>query len=127
MRFGAKDAERPGQKRPLPFSPAPALGRLQHVELPRPRARPLRVQTAQDDVGAVALPRDDPSRPAAEGCGDAIGAQPTSLSRGAWISCSAITAGSPRRPAEIARAAAIPPAMVVMQGMPRATAALRIW
>ena len=44
----------------------------------------------------------------------------------AWISCSETTSGSPRRAAAIARAAAIPPAIVVMHGIPRATAAERI-
>jgi hypothetical protein len=37
-----------------------------------------------------------------------------------------MTSASPRRAAAIARAAAIPPAIVVMQGIPRVTAAERI-
>ncbi len=44
----------------------------------------------------------------------------------ACSSCSDTTGGSPSRAAAIARAAAIPPAIVVMHGSPRATAARRI-
>jgi hypothetical protein len=41
-------------------------------------------------------------------------------------SCSETTEGSDTRPAAIARAAANPPAIVVIHGPPRATAARRI-
>jgi hypothetical protein len=44
----------------------------------------------------------------------------------ACSSCSDTTAGAPSRAAAIARAAAIPPAIVVTHGTPRATAARRI-
>src|SRR5205823_1598414 len=44
----------------------------------------------------------------------------------AWISWSEITSGAPRRAAEMARAAAIAPAIVVMHGIPREIAAVRI-
>ena len=52
----------------------------------------------------------------------ACGTRPARLAR--WISCSERTSPSPAE--AIARAAAIPPAIVVMHGTPRAIAARRI-
>ncbi len=124
-------AEGAGQERPLALSPAPPLRRLEHVELPRAGSRPGWVAAAQHDIGTVGLARGDGGRAAAERSGRP--AHATSVGRGSgwgplipWISWSERTSGSPRRAEAIARAAAIPPAIVVMQGIPRAIAAERI-
>src|SRR5206468_1230670 len=115
-----QDAEGARQERPLGLSPAPALGGSDHVELPGSWRRPGGVAAAKDHIGVVRLARDDAGRAAAERRGDTRHATPVGLGsatgarRTAWISCSDSTSGSPRRAAEMARAAAIPPAIVVM-------------
>lgn len=122
----AQHAERTRKERTLAGSSTPPLGGGEHVELPSLRSRPGGILAAQHDVGPVSLSGLDLDAAAAERCSHAVAAQPTSLRLAPWISWSAITAGAPRRAAEIALAAAIPPDIVVMQGMPRATAAVRI-
>ena len=126
----AQHAEGPGQERPLAVPPTPALGGGQHVELPGLRAGPVGVGGPQNGVGPMLLAPGDGHVATAERRPHAVddrraGAQCTSEVR-AWISCSETTCGSWRRAAEIARAAAIPPAIVVMHGIPRAMAAERI-
>lgn len=64
---GPQDAEGAGQKRPLALSPAPPLGRGQHVELARLRGRAGRIQAAQDDIRTVGFASDDFGQPTAEG------------------------------------------------------------
>src|SRR5205085_2692407 len=118
-------AERPWQERPLTAAAAPPRRRRQHVELAGAGSRAAAVRAAEHDVGAVTLAREDGGVPPAEGSGRRS-AHGTSVGRRAWMSCKARTGNAPRRAAAIARAAAIPPAIVVMHGIDRATAALRI-
>src|SRR6516164_7999684 len=110
--FRAQDAERPREKRPLALSPAPALGGGQHVELARLRRGAGSVAAADHHVGAVLLARGDGRHAAAE-----RRCRPGHLTplvrRWWWISCRESTSGSPRLAAAIARAAAIPPVIVV--------------
>ena len=122
----AQHRERARQERPLVRAPAPALARGEHVELPRV-GRGALVEHRDHVVGAVAGVRDDRAEPAAER-GEGAVAHACSAAREprAWSSWSETTSGSPCRAAAIARAAAMPPESVVMQGMPRATATERI-
>ena len=128
----AQNAERPGQERALALSPAPSLRGAQHVELSGLRARTGRVGAAQDGVGAVALGGRHAGgaraerRPDAVGDGGAHCEDTAPAGRLRCSSCSETTSGSPRRAAMIARAAARPPDMVVMHGMPWVIAAERI-
>ena len=110
--FAAHHAERARQERALVRSPAPALGRGEHVELARVGLRPVRVVADDDVVGADAPVLADLGEPAAERRERPAHAW-TPL---ACSSCSDTTGGSPTRAAAIARAAAIPPAIVVMHG-----------
>ena len=123
------DGERARQERPLVLAPAPALGRREHGELAGIGRRPVRVGDREHDVGAVAPPPDDREPPPRERGERAVAAHdvtaPAPLAR--WISWSERTSGTtPWRSPAIARAAAIPPVIVVMQGIPRAIAARRI-
>ena len=131
-----QDAERARQERSPAFAPAPPRRRGEHVELPGLGTRAARVIAPQDDVVAKPLARGDRRGAPAERRLDAVGTQcrrsgvraaacacPCTC---AWISWSESTPGSLRRAAAIARAAAIPPDIVVMHGIPRAIAAERI-
>ena len=135
-RRSPQDAERAGQERPPVLSSTPTCGGGEHVELPGRWARAAGIRGAQNDVVAEPLARDDRRAAPAERRLDAVGAQcrrsgvradacacPCTC---AWISWSESTPGSLRRAAAIARAAAIPPDIVVMHGIPRAIAAERI-
>ena len=125
----ARDRERARQERPLVRAAAPALGGGEHVELARVGRRPAGSATREHDVGAErAAPAITGSAPAAERRERAVAhvaaTAPPPVAR--WISCSERTGGAPWRAAAIARAAAMPPAIVVMHGTPRAIAARRI-
>ena len=116
---------------PLAVSPTPPLGGAEHVELARLGPGPVRVQSAQDHIGAVLVPGLHDHCAAAQRSNhallcDVLGRAQLTTGLEAWISWSEITSGAPRRAAVIARAAAIAPAIVVMQGIPREMAAVRI-
>jgi len=128
---GPRDGERPRQERALVVAAGPPLRGGQHVELPRLRRRAVLVEHLEDEVRAhrpaarhvgepAAERREHPSVDPLDGHGEGT---PSSE---AWISCRLTTGASSTRAAAIARAAAIPPAIVVMQAMPRATDARRI-
>ena len=131
----AHDAERARQERALVLSPAPALGRGEHVELAGVGARPVGVGDGEHHVRAVARrptsTQRRPSAPARAARQRHASLTPTLPQCGvpslACSSCSDTTAGLavPRR-RRSRGVAAIPPAIVVMHGMPRATAARRI-
>ena len=127
----AQHRERPRQKRALVGSPAPSLGGCQHVELTGGRTRAVCVGTAQHVVGAVAIMRDDRHGADPEGRQHAFAQAASRSTLGPpspdpCSACSESTSGSPRRAAMIARAAALAPEIVVMQGIPRVTEAARI-
>src|SRR5205807_6765372 len=120
-----------GQERALGVPASPPAGRRQHVELARVGRRALEVRASQHHICAVLLRCGDRGEPAPERGQRALRAQGAtglpagsraraacSRSRPAWTSWSESTSGAPRRAAEIALAAAIPPAIVVMQGIP---------
>ena len=125
VRVAARDRERARQERPLVGAATPALGRGQHRELPGIGSRPVRVGDGEQHVGAVPAASGHAQPPAAERR-QAHGATPAPAALARWISCRESTVGEPWRAAAIARAAAIPPDIVVMHGMPRAIAARRI-
>ena len=144
-------AERARQERPLVGAAAPALRRGEHVELAGVGGRPLGIGDREDAVRPVVPASNDACRAASEGRQRPLIRGGAARDRMATISspshlharfktdvhdpaatpraCSSwseTTAGSPRRSAAIARVAAIPPAIVVMHGIPRPTAARRI-
>src|ERR1019366_8863355 len=119
----AHDAERAGQKRPLVLPRPPARPGAEHVELAGLRPWSNAVGDPQDHVGAVLLTGGNAGSPAAERGGHAGRTHRTSLR---WSLCGETTSGTPRGAEAIARAAAIPPAIVVMHGTPLAIAAERI-
>src|SRR6185437_9992472 len=124
----AREGEGAGQVGPLALPRPPAVLGGEHVELARARiGGAIRVLRADQVVGAEPLVRRDGREPAAEGRQRAshAGVLPA-VRRAAWSSWSERTSGSPSRSARMARWAAVAPVMVVMQGMPRATAARRI-
>ena len=116
---------------------APALDGGEHVELARPRLGPVGVGDAQDAVGAdrvvgrhgARAPAERGEHPGHDAAGhigtDAV-VRGHAATSGRCSSCSESTSGSPARAARIARTAASAPESVVMHGIPRATAALRI-
>ena len=116
------------------LSPAPALGGGEHRELPGVGLGTVGVCHPQHAVGAQLLERGDRRQTAPKGC--LAHATPARAERGAcavgcarapWSSCRQSTSGSPSRCAlAIARAAEMPAASVVRQGIPCATAARRI-
>ena len=114
----AHDAERARQERALVGAPAPALGRGQHVELAGVGRGPVRVVADEDVVGADAAVLEDLRQAAPE-----RRERPrhstrvrTELRFARAAPAARPPAGSPTRAAAIARAAAIPPAIVVMHG-----------
>ena len=111
----AQDGERARQERAARPSPAPALGRGEHVELARGAARGRRGRRREHDVGAelvalgarAARRRPNGASVRARGGADrahARGLRPRAPPR--WSSWSESTAGAPWRAAAIARAAA---------------------
>ena len=119
---GLGDRDRPRQEgRPPPRSQRSARG--EHVELAGDRLRALAVDQREDPVAAGEVVAADLAEAAAEGRAHrclAASAAP------AWISWIERTSCSSRLPAAIARAAAVAPVIVVMQGIPWRTAAVRI-
>src|SRR5919202_64599 len=134
QRPGARVGEGRGQVGAPPLTASPPLGRGEHVELARPGLRrPQAVDGRDQPVGAELARAGDLGHPARgrgqrSGLGGG-GAHRTSPPTGAprpWSSWSAATGASAVRLALIARWAALAPLIVVMQGMPRVTAARRI-
>src|SRR6185503_11554894 len=107
-----RDRERARQERPLVLEPAPAVGGREHRELPGVRRRPVRVGDREHVVGADRATTRH-AQPAAAERREAHGATPAPAALARWISCSESTVGEPWRAAAIARAAAIPPDIVV--------------
>ena len=128
-------AEGARQVGPLAGSSSPSRRRHQHVELPGLGSRAMGSSHGEHDVGAVLGAIDHRHDPGPErghdpvrGSGGRRRAHDAAGPTG-WIPCSSCretTFGSPAWAERIARAAAIPPEIVVMQAMPRVIAAERI-
>src|SRR4029077_11218756 len=102
---------------------APALRCGEHVELPCRRLRPLAIVQRNDPVAPRVAVGSDLAEPAAEGGGHGRLAASCAA---AWISCRLRTSSSIPRPEAIARTAAAAPVIVVIEGIPCLTAAVRI-
>src|SRR4051794_15211039 len=121
-RGGLGHRDRPRQERPPPLL-APTLGRGQHVELARLGRRALPIGQREDPVPARGPVAGDLAEAAAEGGPHRGCGTPATVP---WISCSERTSASPCLIAAIARTAAVAPVIVVRQGIPCFTAAVRI-
>src|SRR5436853_135238 len=121
-RDGLGDRDRPRQVGPAAaLPPLPLAG--EHVELARSRVWPFAVAQGEDPVAAGRHVRRDLAGAAAERRAHPACA---ALTEPAWISCSERTSASASLPAAIARVAAVAPVIVVTQGIPWRTAAVRI-
>ncbi len=107
---------------------SPSLRRGEHVELPRRGLRPVAIDQGDDPVATRVTVRGDLAEPPPEGRAGLLRAHDfAAASRAAaWISCSERTSSSIPPPEAIARTAAVAAVIVVIEGIPCLTAAVRI-
>ena len=117
------DRDRPRQEGAA-VARVPALGRGEHVELPRLGLRPLAIDQRDDPVAARVAVRRRPRRACGRRARSWLRAAASCAA--AWISCSERTSSSIPPPEAIARTAAVAAVIVVIEGIPCLIAAVRI-